>query len=782
MKNTGYRFSHILYIFFAIFLFSFANAGAQTKYTISGYVKDDKTGEELIGAVIMVKEIPNTGATTNAYGFYSITIPAGKYNLIARYIGYAAKTQEIDLQQNTKVNFSMQQENAELKEVVISGTRQDENVTKTQIGVEKINVKEIQNIPVFMGEKDVLKTIQLMPGIKTAGEGNSGFYVRGGGADQNLILLDEATVYNASHLLGFFSVFNSDALKDVTIHKGTQPAEFGGRLSSVLDIKMNDGNDRKYGASGGIGLISSRLNIEGPIVKEKGSFMVSGRRTYADLFLKLSNDSNIRQARLYFYDLNAKANYEINEKNRIYLSGYFGKDVLGFGDAFGFDWGNATGTFRWNHLFSERMFSNTSLIYSDYSYNINLKFGDIEGKIISRIKDYNLKQDFTYYANTKNSLKFGFNSIYHQIIPGAITIVQKGETSGQKLPNKNAWENAVYASHEIKASELLSMEYGLRLNAFSLLGAGDFNTYDAEGNINSTKTYKAGEFVKTYFNVEPRFAINYLLDPKSSVKASLSRNTQNLHLISNSTSGNPTDLWIPSSNNIKSEISDQVSAGYFRNFKNNEYEFSTEVYYKNLQNQIDYKDGAQLTFNENVESQLLIGDGRAYGVEFFLKKKRGKFNGWIGYTLSRVEKKIPGINNDKYYAAKQDRTHDISVVGIYELTPKWILSAAFVYYTGNAVTFPSGKYLVNGTIVNYYTERNGYRMPAYHRLDLGATWQRKKTEKFESSWNFSLYNAYGNKNAYTITFRENPDDPTRTQAIKTTLFTFVPSVTYNFKF
>lgn len=755
------------------------------RYTVSGYVTDAKTGEELIGATVIIKELSGTGAGANAYGFYSITVPEGNYTLSAQFIGYETESVIIDLKQNTKQNFTLTEKVNELGEVVITAEKKDENLTKTQMGVEKMDIKTIEKIPVIFGEKDVLKTIQLTPGVKSAGESNSGFYVRGGNSDQNLILLDEATVYNASHLLGFFSVFNSDAIKDITLYKGTQPSEYGGRLSSVLDIKMQDGNNQKFGAEGGVGLISSRLKLEGPIVKDKGSFTISGRRTYADLFLKLSGNSSINQAKLYFYDLNVKGNLRINDKNRIFISGYFGKDVLGFGDLFGINWGNATGTLRLNHLFSDKLFSNTSLIFSNYDYDININFSGTKGEIISRIQDYNLKQDFQYFAGSKSKFKFGFNSIYHKIIPGAITVESDSAINERNLTEKNAWENAAYLSHEYKPAALLGFEYGVRLNSFSLLGPGDFYTYNANGETADTATYNSNEFVKTYFNLEPRFAANYILNEKSSVKFAYGRNTQNLHLLSNSTSGNPTDLWIPSSpapGGIKPEIADQFSLGYFRNFKDNTYEFSTEVYYKYLQNQIDYKDGAELRFNENAESQLLFGTGRAYGMEFFLKKKYGRLNGWIGYTLARTEKKIEGINRGEYYPAKQDRTHDISIVGMYELSKKWTLSATWVYYTGNAVTFPSGKYEVNGQVINYYTERNGHRMPAYHRLDIGATWKRKKTEKFESGWNFSLYNAYGRENPYSITFRQDPNDPAKTQAVQTTLFRWVPSLSYNFKF
>jgi hypothetical protein len=755
---------------------------AQKKVTLSGNIKDSKTGEQLIGASITIKEIPEVGATTNAYGFYSLTIPVGNYTVIVQFMGYEPKTVQLKLSQSTKQDFILGEKVSTLDEVVVVGERKDQNITKVQMGIEKISTKEIERIPVIFGEKDVLKTLQLTPGVKSAGEGSSGFYVRGGTADQNLILLDEATVYNASHLLGFFSVFNSDAIKDITFYKGTQPAEFGGRLSSVLDIKMQDGNEKNYSAEGGIGVIASRLKVEGPIKKDKGSFTISGRRTYADLFLKLSRDTNLNKTVLYFYDLNAKANYSLGDKDRIFLSGYFGRDVLGFASKIGVDWGNATGTLRWNHLYSDKLFSNTSLIFSNYEYKIHLDFSSTKVQVISRIQDWNLKEDFQYFANSKNEIKFGFNSIYHKIIPGAITLESNAKLNQLNLTNKYGWENALYVSDEYKINALWSLQYGLRFSAYSAIGPGDFYTYDADGNTIDTTKFSPGKFVKTYLNPEPRVNLNYILNEKSSVKVSYTRNIQNLHLLSNSTTENPTDSWIPSSNNVKPEIADQVSLGYFRNFKNNLYEFSAETYYKYMQNQIDYKDGSQITLNENAESQLLFGTGRAFGIELFLKKKYGKFTGWVGYTLSRTEKKIEGINNGNYYPAKQDRTHDVSIVGIYELSPKWTFSATWVYYTGNAVTFPSGKYEIAGQIVNYYTERNGYRMPAYHRLDIGVTWLRKKTEKFESSWNFSCYNAYGMENAYSITFQLDPNDASKTQAVQTTLFRWVPSVTYNFKF
>jgi hypothetical protein len=747
------------------------------KFTINGYVKDSQTGEVLIGAIITVNELPQTGTATNAYGFYSLTILDGIYTISAHFMGYEPLSFQVNLKQNLKQNFNLFEKSVEQKEVIITGEKRDDNVTNTQMGIEKLDVKGMQSVPFLLGEKDILKTVQLLPGIKSAGEGNSGFYVRGGGADQNLILLDEATVYSASHFFGFFSVFNSDAIKDVTVYKGTMPAEYGGRLSSVLDIKTKEGNDKQFGVSGGIGLIASRLTIEGPIVNEKASFSISGRRTYADLFLKLSSDSTISQSRLFFYDLNAKVNYQIGENDRIYLSGYFGSDVLGLGHTIGIDWGNATGTLRWNHLFSEKMFSNTSFIYSMYDYNINLNFAGNNISVYSRIQDYNIKEDLHYYLDAENGIKFGLNSVYHAIIPGTVTATNNYKTNTLQLTDKYSWENSLYVSHEYKPSPVMNIEYGARFSSFSVLGPGVFYTYNDLGQTLDSLLYASGKFIATYFHFEPRIAVNYILNEESSVKVSYVRSTQNLHLLSNSTTSNPTDMWIPSSNNVQPEIADQFSLGYFRNFDDNTYEFSTETYYKHLQHQIDYKNGAQLNFNENVESQLLYGNGRAYGIEFFLKKKYGRLNGWIGYTLSRVEMKFNPINNGNYYPARQDRTHDVSIVGIYQFLDKWTFSATWVYYTGNAVTFPSGKYKVAGEVLNYYTERNAYRMPAYHRLDIGATWQGEK-----SSWTFSLYNAYGRDNAYSIRFQEDPKDPTKTQAVQMSLFKFVPSITYNFKF
>lgn len=769
-------------ILYCLPLFFVFQVFAQQKHTISGTIKEKKSGEVLIGASIYIRELPKVGTVSNSYGFYSLSVPAGIYTLMVGFAGYEQDSIKIILDKDVSQTIQLTQWANDLGEVIINAKRRNDNVTKPLMGLQKLSVSDVKNVPVIFGEKDVLKTIQLLPGVKSAGEGNSGFYVRGGGADQNLILLDEATVYNASHLLGFFSAFNSDAIKDLTLYKGAMPAEYGGRLSSVVDIKMNDGNNQTYHASGGIGLIASRLNIEGPIVKDKGSFIVSARRTYADLFLKLSRDSSINNNSLYFYDLNVKANYKFNDKNRVYLSGYFGKDNLGFGGTFGIDYGNSTATARWNHIFNSRLFSNTSFIYSNYNYNIKINSGANNILVKSKIEDFSLKEDLQYYISNNNKINFGINSIHHTISPGVVDASSTSSYNSQSLQSKYALENAAYVSHEISPSDKLTINYGLRLSAFSILGPGNFYTYDSAGNTTSTTSYSSGTFIKTYLNLEPRFSASYQLNDQTSLKAAYTRNVQNLHLLSNSASTNPTDLWIPSSLNVKPEIADQYSVGYYRNFSDNNYEFSSEVYYKNLQNQIDYKNGAELRANENVESELLFGKGRAYGLELFLKKKTGKLTGWISYTLSKTERQVVGINNGSRYPAKQDQTHNAAIVGIYQASKKWTLSANFVYNTGNAVTFPSGKYQVNGQTVFYYTERNGYRMPAYHRLDFGATLLGKKTKKWEGSWTFSLYNVYGRENAYSIRFQDDPNDPTKTQAVQTALFRWVPSVTYNFKF
>lgn len=756
---------------------------AQKKHSISGTITDVSTGETLIGATLRLKEVPQSGSSSNSYGFYSLAAPTGRYILESSYIGYKTRIDSLTLDQDYTLNIALQSE-AMLEEIVVTSNRKNNNnVSSAQMGMEKLSMSQINQLPVVLGEKDVLKSITLMPGIKSSGEGNTGFYVRGGGSDQNLILLDEATVYNASHLLGFFSTFNSDAIKDVSIYKGGMPPEYGGRLSSVLDVKMNEGNNKKITVQGGIGMIASRVKIEGPLVKDKGSFMLSARRTYLDLFLKASSDTTINKSSLYFYDLNAKLNYRFNDKNAIYLSGYFGKDVLGLKDLLGTNWGNTTGTLRFNHVFSSKLFSNTSLIYSNYNYVIEGLDRNDGFKATSKITDFNFKQDFQYYAAYNHALKFGLQATRHDIAPGDISTTASSSFNNKHVEHRYGYEMAAYIGDDWKVNSKLSMMYGMRLSSMLLVGPGTFNQYHPNGSISASQQYKSGEVVKNYLHLEPRFSASYMFDEQQSIKASYNRNTQNIHLLTNSTSASPTDLYVMSSNNIKPELVDQFSMGYFRNFKNNNYEFSAELYYKNLQNQIDYKDGAQLLVNQYVESQLLFGEGRAYGAEFFLKKRYGKMNGWIGYTLSKTERKFDEINDGSYFPSSHDRTHDLSIVAIYKLNEKWTFSSNFVYGTGKAVTYPTGKYTVGGNTTFSYSERNAFRQPASHRLDIAATYEGKPGKYFQSSWTFGVYNVYAHKDPYQISFRDSKTVPNTTEALQTSIFGVpIPSVTWNFKF
>ncbi|MEP7377905.1 MAG: TonB-dependent receptor [Chitinophagaceae bacterium] len=775
MKLTG-----SLSLISCLIFFAALPAEAQQKFTISGTITSKSKGETIIAATVRVG-----GNTTvsNDYGFYSITVDKGEYTIEVSVAGLKTAEQKITADHNIQLNISLEEMVRDLDEVIVSSNSRNRSLSSPQMGVEKLSTKDIKYIPVLLGERDILKVVQLLPGVKSAGDGNSGFYVRGGAADQNLILLDEAPVYNASHLLGFFSTFNSDAIKDMTMYKTGMPAQYGGRLSSVLDIKMNEGNNQDYNVSGGIGLISAKLNVEGPIQKGKSSFLVTGRRTYVDAFLKLSKDSTVNSNNLSFYDFNAKANYILGNKDRLFLSGYFGRDNLGVGSTFGIAWGNGTGTARWNHIFSPKLFSNTSLILSNYNYTISIRSGATDFDIFSQIRDWNLKEELQWFINSRNNLRFGMNAIYHTIRPGEVTASAASSVNSSQLQRRYSLENAVFATNTWKASDKVNITYGVRLTGFSILGKGDFYAIDNAGVVTDTFSYKKGEIVKTYLNAEPRLAISYQYNPTSSVKASYVRNVQNLHLISNSTTSSPTDKWVASTNIIKPEVADQVSVGYYKNLYDNKYELSVEAYYKSMQNQVDYKDGADVFINSDaIETQLLFGKGRAYGLEMLFKKETGKFNGWVSYTLSKTERKIAGINDNAWYNAKQDRTHDIAVVGIYQLSKKWTLSANWIYYTGSAVTFPAGKYRIDDQTVFYYTKRNAYRMPAYHRLDIGATWLLKQKKKFSSELTISLYNAYGRENAYTIEFRDNKDDPDKTEAVQTALFKYIPSVSYNFKF
>lgn len=753
---------------------------AQTRFTISGTIRDASSLETLKGASVKAMDDGGLLVKSNEYGFYSILLNSGEYTFQVSYVGYSDTFVKVDISKNINLNFELKANNT-LQEVQITAGSRENQLNNALMGISELNVKDIENVPVIFGERDLLKTLQLLPGVSAAGEGNSGFYVRGGSSDQNLIILDEATVYNASHLFGFFSTFNSDAIKDVRLYKGGMPAQYGGRLSSVVDVNMQDGNKKDFHVKGGIGLIASRLSLEGPIKKDKGSFMISGRRTYADLFLKLSKDSTVNGSSLYFYDLNLKSNYQFNEKNTIYLSAYFGKDVLGYADNFNFNWGNATTSLRWNHIYNPRLFSNLSLIYSDYNYNVEVFDKSSNFSIRSLIRNYQVKQDFQFFMDEKNTFRFGINALKQQISPASLDATVESQINSVPIESRHGADISLYISHEWKATSKFNFEYGLRINSFLSLGPGTFHTYDEEGNVISDEVVESNEIAKSYFNFEPRLSANFMMSEKNSLKLSFNRNIQNLHQLSNSTSTLPTDIWIMSSPNIRPQSAIQGAFGYYQNFDEH-YEFSAEVYYKDMKNQIDFMNGAEIQANPNLEADLLYGIGRAYGLELFFKKHSDRFNGWISYTLSRSERKFDEINNGKWYAAKQDATHTVNLVTMYEISPRLSFSASFVLNSGNAVTFPSGKYTIDNHSVWYYAERNGYRMPVYHRLDMGLTLKSKKESKLNSSWSFGLYNVYDHKNAFIVDFRENEDNPKQTEAYQIALFGIVPSITWNFNF
>ena len=750
-------------------------------YKISGVVTDVQTKETLVGVPVIIIERSSTGVASDEDGKYSITLPKGDYTLSVNYMGFEKKQYKISLTKDIKQDIELRQSSIGLNEVVVAAERPDANVSAAQTGIQKLEVEQINKLPVLLGERDIIKTIQLMPGVQGAGEGSSGFYVRGGSADQNLIMLDNVSLYNASHLMGFFSTFNSEVLRDVTLYKGAMPAQYGERLSSILDVQQRIGNNREYHAAGGIGLISSNLNVEGPIQKGKSSFLIGGRRTYADAVARLAGVEEVENSYLYFYDLNMKLNFSLSSKDQLSISGYLGRDRMVLKDAAETNWGNTFLSAHWTRLMNNKWTSRTSLSYNQYDYFMEMEVGmDLKGK--SKIVDYGLKQEFIFQPNENNQLRFGLNSTRHDLAPGNYDVKSMDQQNKVDLHHRYSLESGVYASHQIKFSDNLEVVYGLRMSAFMAMGKGEYYTLDADKNIVDSTWYKSGKIVKTYVNLEPRISAAYKLNQVSSLKAAYARTVQNMHLLSYSAQGTPFDRWTSSSNNVKPELADQISLGYFRNFSNNMFEFSVEGYYKAMKNQLDFKDNPEFQDKDVIETEILAGKGRAYGIELTLKKRTGRLTGWIGYTLSRSEKKIDGINEGRWYNAFQDRTHDFSIVGMYELNQKWTLSAAWVYYTGNAISYPSGKYQVNGKDVMYYSERNGYRMPDYHRLDLGATCILKKTSKFHSELVFSLYNAYGRENAYMIRFRTNDDDSSKTSAYQTSLFTFVPSISWNFKF
>ncbi len=775
-------------------------AFAQQKFTLSGIITDAKNNETLIGVNLYFPDL-KIGTTTNEYGFYSISVPLGNQNLSISYLGYQSIEKSISLTKNTKMNWALTESGEILNEVIISTNQGQANTRTPEMSVNKLSMATIKKMPVVLGEVDVIKSILLLPGVTNAGEGASGFNVRGGGADQNLILLDEATIYNSSHVFGFFSVFNPDAIKDLKLYKGGIPARFGGRASSVLDIYQKDGNSNEFHMNGGIGLISSRLLAEGPIVKDRGSFLIGGRASYAHLFLKLSEEQKNNSA--YFYDLNTKLNYKINDNNNLYLSGYFGRDVFAINKSFSNIYGNSTLNLRWNHLFSDKLFSNLSLIYSDYYYGLDLDF--IGFKWDSGIKNYNIKYDFKHYISDNFKLNYGANAIYYNFNPGSIK--PSNDTSTiipEQLDPKYAFEPSLYIEAENKITKKLSLAYGLRYSMFYRLGNSTINLYENNNPVvfNSdfqiyekatpidTKFYGKNKTIKSFDNFEPRFAVSYQFNDDQALKASYNRMVQYLQLISNTASPTPLDIWMPSDNYIKPQIADQVAIGYFKNIRNGDYSLEIESYYKKIQNRIDYIDGADLIANNAIEQVILNGRMRSYGLELMLKKNTGQLNGWISYTLSKSEQQTPGrtadeigINYGKWYNSAYDKTHNLAITSAYHLNDKWDFGANFALQSGQPVTFPDSGYQYGDVFVPSYGLRNRNRLPAYHHLDISATLTpaKNKDRNWKGEWVFSIYNLYNRQNAASITFRQNVDTAVN-EAVKTSIFGIVPAVSYNFKF
>jgi len=777
--------SSILFISFLLFPgLAYGDDDSELRYTVSGHIRDASSGEELIGASVLIKQLKK-GSVTNLYGFYSVSLLPGDYVLLFSYVGYQAQQMAVQLTENQTINISLDEQISELNEVTVYAEGKKANITSVEMSVNKLPIKTIKRIPALMGEVDVIKAIQLLPGVQATSEGASGFSVRGGNPDQNLILLDEATVYNASHLMGFFSVFNNDAVKDVKLYKGDIPAAYGGRLSSLLDVRMKDGNLKKFSGSGGIGTISSRLTLEGPIIKDNTSFLVSGRRTYADLFLPFSKDEMVRKSKLYFYDLNAKVNHIINDKNRIFLSGYMGRDV--FENQFaGMQFGNNTQTLRWNHLFSSRLFSNFTVVRSHYDYLLGSPEGEANSfEWTSHMQDYNVKADFNYYITPEITLRFGANSILHKFQPGSARgLGEESMLTEFKLPDMYALENGLYASSEQSIGEWLKLKYGLRLSTFHNIGDALVYEFNDEYEIVDSARYGTGEFYNSYYVLEPRIAMTFIINPLSSVKASYSRTSQYVHLAQNSTAGTPLDVWFPSSPSTLPQLSDQVAVGYFRNFFNDKLEASVEVYYKKMDNAIDFKDHAMLLLNRYVEGELRYGEAESKGVELLVRKNHGKITGWISYTHSKTTRTIPGINNGEPYLAPYDKPHDFAVVANYEITKRIWASANWIYSSGLPVTFPTGRFEYMGNIAPVYSDRNAYRMPNYHRMDMSLSLKSK--EKPGRKWNYdlnlSVYNVYARKNAWAINFVQDESDPNLTYAEMTYLFPIIPAITFNFNF
>ncbi len=754
------------------------------KFTVSGYVKDAENGETLIGANIYISEL-EVGATTNIYGFYSLTVPSGKHKISFSYIGYSESVFEVDIEDDYTLEVELSAAANMITEVVISDKKLNDNITSNEMGIFRLDNKAINQIPVFMGESDLIKAVQLMPGVSIASEGSSSFIVRGGGADQNLILLDEATVYNPSHLMGFFSVFNSDAVKDVKLYKGDIPAANGGRLSSLLDVRMKDGNKKNFDANGGVGLISSRLTLEGPIVKDKASFIISGRRTYADLFFPLfkKRDSLLSQTTLYFYDLNAKINWDISSKDRIFLSSYLGKDVFKISGQ-DISWGNNTETFRWNHIYSPKLFSNLTLLFSDYSYQLASNSGTPKYEWTSNLRDYGLRYDFTAYPDSKNTLRFGITGTLHEFKPGNFNVTMEDTTFDFKLHDSKALEYAGYVSNSQRIAGTLTLDYGLRYSFFSNVGAATVNTFDSNYVFVDTVRYGKNEFYNTYSGFEPRFSMTWVLNEQSSVKAAYNRTMQYVQLASNSSGGSPLDIWFPVSPNVKPQSGNQWNVGYFKNFEEPRLETSVELFYKQMKNQVDFKDYANLLLNDKMEGELRFGDAQAYGAEFLVRKNSGCLTGWISYTLSRSERKIDGINNNQTYLSNFDRTHNLSVVATYKFSDRLSVSANWIYISGVPVTLPIGRYYFGNTLIPVYSDRNEARLPDYHRMDVSITWKNKnrKNRRFNSEWNFSVYNVYNRKNPYSYYFETESSNPQVIKSYKMSMLPIVPSITYNFNF
>jgi hypothetical protein len=767
-------------------------AWSQDKVTLNGYIKDADNGEELIGVTVYVPQL-KAGAVTNAYGFYSITLPKGTYEIQFSYLGYKFQSLTLELSGDVAHNVELQTEATVIDEVVITDKRVDENVVSLQMSKNTLDLNQVRKLPALFGEIDIVKNIQMLPGVLTAGEGTSSFYVRGGSADQNLILNDEAPIYDPSHLFGLFSVFNADVIKDSELYKGGIPARFGGRLSSILEVRTKDGNNKNLNVAGGIGSMASRVMVEGPITKEKSSFIVSARRSYIDLFLKAANQDNL----VHFYDVNAKVNWKTNNKNRFFAAFYAGRDVFNFSDEFGFAWGNKTGTFRWNHLFNERLFSNTSVIVSNFDYKLELEDPATGFKWLSNLQEVSVKNDLSYFINTNHELTFGYHITGRRFSPGRISPNSEGSIFTEvELQHLYALDHALYVSDQHRVSEKITLDYGLRLSIFQNIGKSDVYLYeDPQDNININRTdtlhYGAWENIKTYVNVEPRVALRYILGEGQSAKISYNRMVQNTHLIAAGTVPVPFNTWNPSGYYLEPQLADQVAAGYFRNFSNNTYEFSAEAYYKDIKNVTDFADNADIFFNQDLSTEFRQGKAWAYGVELMLNKPRGKLTGSVGYTLSKAMRKIPGVNLDRAFAANYDRRHVVNIQAAYDMNERWTLGATFTYSTGRPITLPTGKFEYQNYRPDVITERNGYRLPAFHRLDLSATYTPRKnsTRRWKGQWVFSVYNAYNRQNPFTIYTRITKNDDGDTigdgytkEARMIYLFPILPSVTYNFKF